>query len=663
MAKNGSVEAKIADLRSAINQHDYLYYVLAQPELSDRDYDLLFKELQTLEEAHPELITPDSPTQRVAGQPLEGFETVTHPTPMLSLGNCYEREELLAFHKRVTDLYGKDPEYVCELKIDGVACQLLYRDSKLTIGATRGDGVSGDDITANIRTIKAIPLSTPDFMPLNFEVRGEVYYPRAEFAELNRKREVEGLFAFANPRNSAAGTLKSLDTQEVARRPLRFFAYVLAGDRIGIKTQAEALDLLEKAHFPVNRERKLYRSIEEVLAYREYWNIHRSELPYDVDGVVVKLNDLAGQAELGSTARTPRWAIAYKFEVESGVTELLNVRWQVGRTGSVTPVADLEPVLLQGTTVRRATLHNQDEIKRLQVKIGDSVQIEKGGEVIPKIVAVIERGKTVREIEIPENCPVCGTELIQSEEEVAIRCPNYVCDAQVRGRIEHYASRTALDIEGLGSKTIELLLSEKLIHDVADLYTLQADQLASLPGMGDLSAQRLLDGLAASKEQPFERLLFGLGIRHVGRGVAKVISRHFGDFATLRGAEAEDLEVIPEIGGKIAQSVVNFFADLQSSAVVSKLEMAGVRGKQPERDKLEQIFAGKTFVLTGTLSKFSREEAAGEIEARGGKASSSVSKKTDYVVAGENAGSKLEKAQQLKVSILQEDEFLELIQA
>lgn len=657
-------EREISRLRKEINRHDYLYYVLADPEITDREYDALMRRLQELEADSPELVTPDSPSQRVGGQPLGSFEQVTHPVPMLSLGNSYNIEELRDFDRRVRELYGREPEYVCELKIDGVAISLTYRNRSFVQGATRGDGHFGDDITANLRTIRSIPLSVSDLMVPDFSVRGEVYFPRAEFEEMNARRVKAGLNAFMNPRNGAAGTLKMLNPGEVAKRPLRFFAYSLSGGGLNLKLQSRALDLLHQSRFPTNPNWEQCRNIGEVEAYLERWDTSRADLPYDTDGVVIKLNDIAGQAALGSTAKNPRWAMAYKFSTERAITRLLKITWQVGRTGAVTPVAELEPVLLLGTTVKRATLHNVEEIERLNIRIGDSVEIEKGGEIIPKVIRYIEqeRPDDTVEIDVPANCPECKTPLVKDEQEVAIRCPNRECQAQLRGRISHFASRGAMDIEGLGSKTVEAIVEAGLAKDVGDLYSLTASQVEKLEGMAELSAENLLKGIEASKERSFDRLLYGLGIRHVGSGVARTIAEHFCDPDVLAQTAKERLEEIPEVGPIIAESIRRFFSSEENRQLIDKLKRAGVTGRIESKSSIPQIFGGKTFVLTGTLTNFSRDEAAEIIRERGGKASSSVSRKTDYVVAGENPGSKYRKAKDLGVTILNEGEFAEMVE-
>jgi len=658
-----ATEQEILRLREAIRHHDYLYYVLTEPEIIDFEYDRLMRRLQELEEVYPDLITPNSPTQRVGGEPLPGFEQVTHSTPMLSLANCYTVEELRAWDTRVRGLYNGTPEYICELKIDGVAVKLTYRNRRLVLAATRGDGVVGDDITANVRTIKAIPLTVPDFMPVNFEVRGEIYYPRDKFEAMNRKREEEGLKLFMNPRNAAAGTLKLLDSREVARRPLRYFAYNVEGENILFESHDFALNMTEKARFPTSPQRKICKSLDEVEGYWLNWDQAHHNLSFDTDGIVVKLNDLTGQVKLGATAKSPRWAIAFKYSAVNVITTLNDVTWQVGRTGTLTPVAELKPVLLLGTVVKRATLHNVDEIERLGVMIGDRIEVKKGGEIIPKVVQVVmeERTDDARSVAIPEHCPECGAKLEREEDEVFIRCPNWSCPAQVRGRIIHFTSRGAMNIDGLGYKTVDLLVSEGLVKDIGDLYSLKFEQIEALPRQAELSADNLLMGLIESKKKPFDRILFGLGIKHVGSGAARLITAKYGDFDKLSKVPVEELEQIEDIGPTTAESIVQFFKQDEIITVVEKLKTADVTGSTEDKDELPQNLAGKTFVLTGTLEGFTREEASEAIRARGGRITSSVSKKTSYVLAGRDPGSKLVKGMKLGVEVLNEDKFSMII--
>ncbi len=654
---------KINELRSEIRRHDRLYYVQATPEISDFDYDQLMRQLEAQEAEFPDLATPDSPTRRVGGEPLSGFVQVRHGAPMLSLANCYTVDELRAFHTRLTGLYNRSPEYVCELKIDGVAVRLEYRDHRLTLAATRGDGEVGDNITTNVRTIRAVPLSVPKTMPANFDVRGEIYMPRDGFDKMNQRRIEAGENAFMNPRNATAGSLKLLDSREVTKRPLMFFAYTLLADPLPISTQSEALELLTEAGFPTNPNREVCREVDAVEAYWQHWDLNRGELSYDTDGVVIKLNDLAGAEDLGTTAKSPRSAIAFKYSPTEAITTLNDVVWQVGRTGAVTPVAELEMVLLLGTNVKRATLHNIDEIERLGLRIGGKVEVYKGGDIIPKVVKYVgaDDEAETRSVEIPSRCPVCQTELKRDDEEVVVRCPNWHCPAQVRGRIVHFASRGAMDIEGLGDKTVDLLVSEGLIIDIADLYKLKAEQVQTLPRQADLSADNLLKGLDQSKRQPFERLLFGLGIRHVGIGAARLIAIKYHGIEALITATQADLEALPEVGPTTAKAVADYFADEINSAVIQRLIEAGVSGVISDSEALPQNLQGMTFVLTGGLENFTREEAGAAIRARGGRVTSSVSKKTSYVVAGRDPGSKLAKAQSLGVTVLNEEAFTVLL--
>ncbi len=654
---------EIDSLREEIRKHDHLYYGMASPVISDFEYDQLLKRLEELESEFCDLVTPDSPTQRVGIEPNQGFSLVRHSTPMLSLTNCYTVDELRDFDKRLRGLYDREPEYMCELKIDGVALMLTYRNHRMEMAATRGDGDSGDDVTANVRTIKAIPLTVPNELPPDFEVRGEIYYPRDRFEAMNEQRIEQGIKAFMNPRNGAAGTLKLLDSREVAKRPLSFFAYSMVGDNLQVATIGEVFDLLERGRFPTEKNRKACRTLEEVEAYWLQWDQHRDDLGYDTDGVVCKLNDLDGQRSLGNTAKSPRWAIAFKYSPVNTETRLVDVTWQVGRTGSITPVADLDPVLLLGTWVKRATLHNWGEIERLGVKVGDKVEVKKGGEIIPKIVRVIkdERASGTKEIALPTNCPVCEFELSKEEDEAILRCPNWQCPAQVRGRIIHFASRGAMDIEGLGTKTVDLLVENDLISNVGDLYFLTPEKVEALPRQAELSAVNLIKGLEDSREKPFDRLLFGLGIRHVGSGAARLISTRYPNLDLLAKATVEDLEAIDEIGPTTAESIVKAFGDAGFSMSVEKLTEAGVTGGDLNTPQLEQIFAGKIFVLTGALENFSRDTASAAIRLRGGRVTSSVSKKTSYVLAGRDPGSKFVKAGKLGVAVIDEKAFERLL--
>lgn len=655
-------------LGDRIRQHDYDYYVRALPTVSDYEYDQLMKKLEALEAQFPDDVLPDSPTRRVSGEPTKNFPVVKHRQPMLSLSNTYNEEEIRDFDRRVRSLLVDDIvfEYVCELKIDGVAISLIYENGLLQRAVTRGDGEQGDEVTNNVKTIRSIPLKLPENSPYaDLEVRGEIYYPNSGFQALNEERALEGLPQFANPRNSAAGTLKMQDSTIVDGRPLRMFCYYL--DNFGdgaISGHYQALSVLEDLRFPVNPHRRLCKDVEAVIDYWQDWQTQRGSLDYEIDGVVVKIDQFEQQEQLGTTAKSPRWAIAFKFATEEATTLLKDIQWQVGRTGTVTPVAHLEPVLLLGTTVSRATLHNVDEIERLDVRPGDTVVLHKGGEIIPKITRVVleKRPVGLSPYRPPANCPVCNTPLVRPESEVALVCENIVCDAQVAGRIIHFASRRAMDIEGLGEKVVELLIAEDLIHDFGDLYRLTADQVAGLERMGEKSANNLIDGIDKSRQQSLSRLIFGLGIRFVGEGAAKLLAAHFHDLDLLRHASADQLADIEGIGEKTALSVIEYFAREQNLQLIQKLRDAGVRFKDetPAEIQTDSRFAGKTFVFTGTLAKLKRDEAAAMVEARGGKKSGSVSKKTDYLVAGADAGSKRQKAISLGINILSEEEFLAL---
>jgi len=654
---------QIERLRKEIDRHDYLYYVTADPEITDQQYDALMRQLIELEYEFPDLVSPGSPTQRVGGEPLGSFSQVTHATPMLSLANCYNIDELYDFDRRIRELYDGEPEYVCELKIDGVSAALTYRNHTLTTGATRGDGRIGDEITGNLRTIRSIPLSAPDDMPPDLEVRGEVYFTRREFDAMNTQREIDGLKPFMNPRNAAAGTLKILDSREVAKRPLSFFAYGMIGEGLNMKSQSEILETLKSARFPTNPNWRVCSGLSDVEAYLDRWDADRYELPYETDGVVIKLNDISWWERLGATAKNPRWSIAYKFSTEKALTRLLSVDWQVGRTGAVTPVANLEPVLLLGTVVKRATLHNEDEIERLGIRTGDWVEIEKGGEIIPKVNRFLadKRPEDTEPIEFPTRCPECGSELVRDEAEVVRRCSNWDCPAQITGRIRHFASRGAMDIEGLGGKTVEAIVAAGIVKDAGDLYSITKSQIESLPGMAEISAENLIGGIEDSKVKMFDRLLFGLGIRHVGIGVARIIAAEYKDLDSLEQAPEEELQQTPEVGAVITESIKQFFAFEPNIRLISKLKEAGMIGRTEHDERSSQHLKGKIFVLTGSLKNFSRESAGDEIRIRGGRVTSSVSKKTDFVIAGANPGSKYKKADKLDVKVLDEKRFVDLL--
>ncbi len=677
-------EKKIEALREKIRHHEYRYYVLDQPEISDGDFDKLMQQLKVLEADHPSLVTPDSPTQRVGGKPREGFVKVPHSSPMLSLDNTYSEEELRDWERRVHELSGrKDVDYVCELKLDGMSLALTYEDGKLARGVTRGDGSVGEDVTLNVRTVRSVPLSIPKDrlkkagIPMDFEVRGELLMPTAAFKKLNQEREREGLPTFANPRNFTAGTVRQLDATVTAQRPLDYFAYMLLQNgRTYFDHHSKTLDALEAAGFKVNQHRKLVHSMDGVWAFIQQWAEQRESLPYEIDGIVVKVDRTALQDELGYTGKAPRWAIAYKYAARAGVTVLRNVTWQVGRTGKLTPVAELAPVGIGGTTVRNATLHNMDEIGRLGVKIGDFVEVERAGDVIPKVNGVVDSKdsritdslradqKTVLagnpdSIEAPEKCPVCGTKVVRTEGEVDYRCVNANCPAKLTGTILHFASRGVMNIDGMGESLVSQLIERGLVKNVADIYDLTKKDLLSLDRFADKSAQNILDEIENSKKLPLERVFYGLGIRFVGERTAQFLAEHFGSMEALENASVEELQAVNEVGPRIAESIAEFFSIKANRELVKRLRAAGLtmRGQRKERGTK---LAGKTFVLTGTLTHFTRDEARKLIEDAGGKVTGSVSKKTDYVVAGSDAGSKLDKAKELGIAVIDEKEMEKL---
>ncbi len=665
-----NVELKIEELRNKIREFDYYYYVLAESKVSDFEYDQLYKELQKLENENPHLIIPESPTQRVGSDLTKEFQTVTHKVPMLSLANSYNEQELIDFDRRIKNfLKSKDEiEYVTELKIDGVSISITYENGKLKRAATRGDGINGEDVTNNVKTVKSVPLQVINKnknIPAIFEVRGEIFMATEDFKNFNRQREKEKLKTFANPRNSVAGTLKLQDPKIVASRPLDIFTYYLITENNGSATQEQNLKNLKELGFKVNENFKLCRNIYEVIDFCKCWDKKREELPYETDGVVIKVNNINLQEKLGNVAKSPRWAIAFKFTAQKKTTKLLGITWQVGRTGTVTPVAELEPIFLAGSTISRATLHNKDEILRKDIRIGDFVNIEKGGDVIPKITEVIieKRDSNSVQTKIPKECPVCGEKLYNPKEEVAIYCINNLCPAQIKGRIEHFASRAAMDIEGLGESIVNQFVDMGFLNSYADIYHLKEkkEELISIERFGEKSVINLLKSIEKSKEKPFEKLLFAIGIRYVGAGAAKKIANHFGDIDNLINASNEKIEEIPEIGPRIAESVIKFFSSPKNLEIIKKLKLAGLNFKIENQIKENVIFDKLTFVLTGTLSKYKREEAKNLIEERGGKVTSSISSKTDYVLVGENAGSKLEKAKSLKIKTIDENEFEKLL--
>ena len=659
---------RIDELRKLINDADYKYYVLAEPDISDFEYDKLMKELGELEKQYPLLLTKDSPTQRVSGEPTKRFNVVEHKIPMLSLSNSYNFDELIEFDTRVKNIVGKDSiEYVCELKIDGLAVSLIYENGYFAKGATRGDGTKGDDVTSNLKTIKSIPLKVFHKSLKNFEVRGEIFIKKDDFLKINEEQELKGEKLFANPRNTAAGTLKLKDSRTVARRPLNLFSYYFSSDDFAPEEHFKNLEILKQLRFPVNSYAKKVKSIVEVKKYCEKIDELRDNLPYEIDGVVVKVNNIHEQDILGSVAKSPRWAIAYKFKAKEKVTRIVSITLQVGRTGTITPVAELEPVFLAGSTISRATLHNFDELERKDIREKDYVKIEKGGDVIPKVTEVIpeKREKGSRKFPVPEKCPVCSTKLVKSEEEVYIYCPNYFCPAQVQGRIEHFVHRDAMDVEGLGGSIIAVFLENGLIKDFSDIYELKnkRKEIISLERFGEKSVDNILLAIEKSKEKPFEKVLFALGIKQVGERTAKLLAKHFRSIENLSEASVDEIDDIYEIGPSIAQSVVDFFKDDKNIKLLNKLKKAGLKFESENTGtlKTKEEFLGKVFVLTGTLQKFTRSQASEIIENFGGRTSGSVSKKTDYVLAGAEAGSKLDKAKKLGVKILTEEDFEKMI--
>ena len=666
------IKKQIQELRQAINEHDHRYYVLSAPTIADVEYDALMKRLQALEAERPDLVTADSPTQRVSGQVAEGFDEYLHKRAMLSLDNSYSIDDLRDWAKRCEKLAeGRAFDYVAELKIDGLSVSLIYENGLLARGVTRGDGTRGEVVTGNVRTIRAVPLSLKEFpADKEIEVRGEIYLPNETFARINRDRVEQELPVFANPRNAAAGTLRMLDSKIVADRNLDIFCYqLLFNGEPASGAHSEALEWLTAHGFKVNPTRKLCATIDEVIAYCDEWNERRDQLNYEIDGVVVKVNQVAVQQELGATSKAPRWAIAYKFPARQVSTRLLDVSYQVGRTGAVTPVAVLEPVQLAGTTVARASLHNADEMARLGVLRGDWVFIEKSGEIIPQVLSVITEKRTGEETAFvfPTECPVCATVLVRPEDEAVTRCPSADCPAKLRASLLHFSARRAMRIEGLGEALVEQLTSgtAALVTDVADLYHLaeKREALIALERMGGKSADNLLAQIENSKQAGLARLLYGLGIRHVGERTAKILARHYGGMEKLAAAEAEELAQIFEIGEIVAASIAEWFAQERNRQLLEKLRAVGVRMEEASARtdaSVPKVFEGKQFVLTGTLPTMTRDEAKAFIEARGGRVTGSVSKKTDFLVAGEDAGLKLTKAQELKISVLDEAEMLRL---
>ena len=665
--KLADAKRRIEELRQTINEHNHRYYVLNQPVITDFEFDLLLNELQTIEKNFPELVTPDSPTMRVGSDLTEEFVQVRHRWPMMSLGNTYSEEELADFGERVKKTLGYEPEYVCELKYDGVSISLTYENGALKTAVTRGDGTVGDDVTVNVRTIRSIPVkvSAPG-IPSSFVIRGEIYLPRNGFEKMNATRLENGEAPFANPRNAAAGTLKLLDPKMVAARPLDCFLYFLLGDILPTGNHFDNIMAARSWGFRTTEVIERCSGIGEVISFVRDWETKRKQLPYDTDGVVVKVNSLEAQQLLGNTAKSPRWAIAYKYAAEQAVTELLSVDFQVGRTGNVTPVANLRPVLLAGTTVKRASLHNSDQIELLGLHFGDSVIIEKGGEIIPKIVGTDpeRRAHDAAPVTFPEKCPECGTALIRNEGEANHYCPNYLhCPPQITRRIIHFVSRKAMDIEGLGEETVDLLWSNGLIHNVADLYYLKHEQLAALERMGDKSASNIISSLKESLSAPWNRKLFALGIRHVGETVAKTLAGAFPDIDRLMNAREEELLSLPDIGPRISASVREYFTDNDNIEIIGRLKAAGMTFEgAPQTASATGPLAGKTVVVSGTFEGFTRDGIKAAIEAAGGRAAGSVSGSTSFIVAGNDMGpAKRAKAESLGIPIITEEEFVKMI--
>lgn len=662
-----SVKETILSLVQELKEHNFNYYVLAHPTISDPEFDSKLNELDSLEQAHPEFLMPDSPTQRVGGAITKDFDSFTHIRPMQSLGNSYSQEDIAEFDRQVREGVGDHPfTYILEHKFDGVSLSLHYENGILVRGVTRGDGVQGDEITANVKTIGSVPLKLRgDSWPQNLEVRGEVVMPLKSFAELNEQRERDGLALLMNPRNTTAGTLKMQDSSEVAKRDLVYFAFYLAMDGKTVATDEEAMQLLRDWGFRSSGVTQVAQNLEEVIEYLNDWEEQRKTLPYEIDGIVLKVNELQFREELGSTAKAPKWAMAYKYKAEAAITKLESVSYQVGRTGKVTPVANLAPVLLAGTTVKRASIHNADEIERLDLHEGDTVAVEKGGEIIPKITHVIQdkRSSGALKILFPTQCPDCGTELVREEGDANHYCPNVDgCPPQVKGRILHFTSRRALDIGGLGTEIVNQLVDEQLIRNYADLYDLTFEKVVELERFAELSARNLIEGIEASKEIPFPRVLFGLGIRHVGETVAKKLAKHYGSIHDLMAATEEELIAISDIGGRIAQSIIEFFEDDEHQLWVKRLQQAGLMLELTEKTITTDQLNGKSFVISGVFQKYGRDEIKAIVERMGGEIKSSVSSKTTYLLTGDSAGpSKVQKAEKLGVTVLEEQDFIKMI--
>ena len=660
-----SIQETIQALRNELNQHNYNYYVLDNATISDYDFDIKLKELQDLENKYPEFFDDNSPTQRVGGTVTKNFKTIPHQFRMYSLDNSYSKDDLLDWETRIQRVLGNvDLQYTCELKYDGASISITYENGKLVQALTRGDGFQGDEVTNNIKTIKSIPLQLKENYPDKFDIRGEIILPYAGFEKMNQELIEIGETPYSNPRNTASGSLKLQDSAEVAKRPLECLLYSVTGNNLPFSTQYEGLESARKWGFKVPNEAKLVNNMQEVFDFIDYWDVHRHKLLYETDGVVVKVNSIQHQQELGYTAKSPRWAIAYKFKSEQVSTKLKSITYQVGRTGAITPVANLEPVQLAGTIVKRASLHNADQIEKLDIRINDTVFVEKGGEIIPKIIAVDldKRPENSEPTKYITHCPECQTELVRNEGEANHYCPNfYGCPPQIIGRIQHYISRKAMDIEGLGGETVALLFNNGLVHNYADLYELTVEQILPLERMAQKSAENLVNGVQKSKEIPFESVLFALGIRFVGETVAKKLAKHYKNIDALSQASLMELILVDEIGERIARSVIEFFENEENKKIIERLKSYGVQFQIVEKfnpDATEK-FIGKTFVVSGVFTQFSRDELKKTIEDNGGKVGSSISAKTDFVVAGDNMGpAKLEKANKLNIPILSEEDFI-----
>ena len=669
MAKNGTIAKQIEKLREELRRHEYLYYVQDQPEISDVKFDRMMEELKKLEAERPDLVTPDSPTQRVGGAPRKGFETRRHSPPMMSLDNTYSAEELEDFDRRVRELSGRENvDYITETKFDGLSISLVYEGGVLARGVTRGDGTTGEEVTANVRTIRSIPLRVDPAelkklrLPLDFEVRGEIIMPLPAFEALNERQEEEGGKRFANPRNAAAGAVRVLDPEITRSRRLDFYGYyLLAGGRVPMRLHSEALEALGKLHFKVSPDWRLCHSLDAVRKFIDAWESMRENLPFEIDGIVIKVNEIGLQQELGFTSKAPRWAVAYKYPARQETTVVNDVIFQVGRTGTLTPVAVLEPVQVGGVTVSRSTLHNMDEIARLGLRIGDTVIVERAGEVIPHVIKVVKEGKPRREIVVPERCPECHSRIHKDPEEVAYRCVNASCPAKRRKSLLHYAGRHAMNIDGLGEKIVDQLVEKGMVKDFADLYEQKLDDVAALERMAEKSAQNLLDEIVASKNNSLARLIYALGMRFVGERTGQLLADHFASLPKLAEASVEELEEVSEVGPKVAQSIADFFSEPANRKLIQRLEKEGLKMTEKRAAPEDTRFAGMTFVFTGALARRSRDEAGAEVARHGGKAGSSVSKLTNYVVVGADPGSKYEKARSLGVPILNEDQFDDLL--